>query len=242
MNKYYIDSLVIEVTRKCNMACAHCLRGEAQKIDINTEYINNLLENVAGIGNITFSGGEPSLNIHAIEYTLQVCQERNISVGSFYVVTNGKTNALPLAIACLKWYAYCDDQDEMCGLALSKDMFHDEVSRENENILRGLSFFRHDKFTDFDRVKLINAGRAEELGGFDKIDVGYHNEEFSCFGDEESGYTIETMIYLSANGEIRTNCDAAYDDDEFTIGDLNRDSFDSVVKIQMVEQMEALPI
>jgi hypothetical protein len=240
--KYYIDNLVIEVTRKCNMACAHCLRGEAQKIDIDTAYIDNLLENVAGIGNITFSGGEPSLNVSAIEYTLSACQERNISVGSFYIVTNGKANSLPLAIACLKWYAYCDCDEDMCGLALSKDMFHDEVPREHENVLKGLSFFRRDKYTDFNKTKIINAGRAEDLYGFDKMSVDYHDEPFSYFGDEEDGYTIETMIYLSANGEIRTNCDSAYDDDNFTIGDLSRDTFDYVVKVQMVEQMEALPI
>jgi hypothetical protein len=240
--KYYIDNLVIEVTRKCNMACAHCLRGEAQKIDIDTAYIDNLLENVAGIGNITFSGGEPSMNIHAIEYILLACQERNISVGSFYIVTNGKTNVVPLAIACLKWYAYCDCDEEMCGLALSKDMFHDEIPRENENVLKGLSFFRRDKYTDFNRVKVINTGRAEDLYGFDKMSVDYHDEPFSYFGDEASGYTIETMIYLSANGEIRTNCDSAYDDDSFTIGDLKCDAFDYIIKVQIVEQMEALPI
>lgn len=240
--KYYIDNLVIEVTRKCNMACAHCLRGDAQKIDIDTTYIDNLLENVAGIGNITFSGGEPSLNIYAIEHTLAACEARNISVGSFYVVTNGKANALPLAIACLKWYAYCDCDEDMCGLALSKDMFHDEVARENENILKGLSFFRRDKYTDFTKTKIINAGRAEELGGYDKMSVDYHDEKFGYFGDEENGITIETMVYLSANGEIRTNCDSAYEDDSFTIGDLSRDSFDYIVKVQMVENLEALPI
>lgn len=240
--KYYIDNLVIEVTRKCNMSCAHCLRGDAQKIDIDTAYIDNLLENVVGIDNITFSGGEPSLNIAAIDYTLTACQSKNISVGSFYVVTNGKTNALPLAISCLRWYAYCDCDENMCGLALSKDVFHDEISKESENILRGLAFFRNDKFTDFNRTKIINTGRAEMLGGYDKVDVEYHNEELSYFGDEEDGITIETMVYLSANGEIRTNCDSAYDDDSYTIGNLSTDSFEYIVKLQMVRQMDVLPI
>ena len=170
---YYIDNLVIGCTNRCNMNCAHCLRGESQNIDIDFAHIDNLLENVAGIGNITFSGGEPSLNIPAIEYTLEVCQKRNISVGSFYVVTNGKANILPLAIACLKWYAYCDCDEDMCGLALSKDMFHEDIPRENENILKGLSFFRRDKYTDFNKVKIINTGRAEHLDGFDKMSVDY---------------------------------------------------------------------
>ena len=238
--KYHIDNLCIEVTRKCNMNCAHCLRGEAQNVDINTCYIDKLLENVASVGNITFTGGEPSLNVQAIEYTMQRCQELGISVCSFYVVTNGKANTLPLAIACLKWYAYCDDRDEMCGLALSKDMFHDDIDNENEIILRGLSFFREDKFTNFDRVKLINAGRAEDLGGFYKIDVYSHDEEFSYWGDSDDGYTIESMVYLSANGEIRTNCDSAYDDCSFTIGNLRNESLHDVLQRQIVEQTDSV--
>jgi hypothetical protein len=223
------------------MACEHCLRGEAQKINIDTKYIDHLLENVSSIGNITFSGGEPSLNVQAIEYTLAACQERDISVGSFYIVTNGKTNALPLAIACLKWYAYCDCDEDMCGLALSKDMFHDEIDRNNEQILRGLAFFRTDKFTDFNRVKLINTGRAESLSGFDKISADYHDEELSYYGNEEDGYTIETMVYLSANGDIRTNCDSAYDDDSYTIGNLNDSSLHDIFVAHMSIGEMALP-
>ena len=32
----YVESLVIEVTRRCNMRCEHCLRGDAQNLDIST--------------------------------------------------------------------------------------------------------------------------------------------------------------------------------------------------------------
>ena len=167
--KYNLGDLAIEVTRRCNMSCAHCLRGEAQNMDIDKKYIDKLLEDVSNISYILFTGGEPSLNIEAIEYTLQRCQELNISVGGFYIVTNGKNNVLPLTIACLKWYAYCDDYEDIYGLALSRDMFHDEIDKDAEKILRGLSFFREDKFTDFNHVRIISEGRGAELsGGFDK--------------------------------------------------------------------------
>ena len=32
-----LNSMAIEVTRRCNMACPHCLRGEAQGINIDTK-------------------------------------------------------------------------------------------------------------------------------------------------------------------------------------------------------------
>ena len=41
-----IDSLIIEVTRKCNMQCEHCLRGAAQRktIDDNHKILLDITE------------------------------------------------------------------------------------------------------------------------------------------------------------------------------------------------------
>lgn len=239
--KYYIENLAIEVTRKCNMNCAHCLRGNAQNMNIDTDYIDRLLEDVSGIGNVTFTGGEPSLNVQAIEYTLKKCEELGIPVCSFYIVTNGKENALPLALACLKWYAYCEDDEEMCGLAMSRDKFHDNVGVNNESILRGLKFFREDKFTDFNRVNIINEGRAAELSGYYKVLAEDRHEEFSYDWNGDTIY-IETMVYLSANGEIRTDCDIAYDNEDYTIGNVGENSFNYIMQMQIIEKDEVLPI
>ena len=236
-SKYALDQVAIEVTRGCNMGCAHCLRGNAQNINIQHRYIDSLLQNVENIGSIVFTGGEPSLNIDAIDYTLQKCQELNISVGSFYIVTNGKENVLPLCVSALKWYAYCDER-EMCGLALSRDKFHAAIAPDNESILRGLAFFVEDKFTDFDRVNLVSEGRAEGLNGYKKTDVDMHCDSWSF--EEYDGVTyVGGMVYLSANGEIRDNCDTAFDNLEYTIGDLNHDTFDYLVKSQSIG--ETLP-
>ena len=233
--KYYLNQLAIEVTRRCNMSCAHCLRGEAQNCDIKFAYIDKLLEAVTEIGSITFTGGEPSLNVEAIEYTLKRCQELNISVYNFYVVTNGKANTLPLALACLKWYAYCDDDDEVSGLALSQDMFHDEVDDGNVAILRGLRFFReNDKRTDFNKVTLINEGRAQDLSGFRKIAESYRYSEFS-YENWDNYIYVESMVYLSANGDIKTDCDIAYENSDYTIGNLDDSTMAQILASQIDE-------
>ena len=36
------NNVVIEITRRCNMCCAHCLRGDAENVDIQEKYINAL--------------------------------------------------------------------------------------------------------------------------------------------------------------------------------------------------------
>lgn len=239
--KHILYNLVIEVTRKCNMGCAHCLRGNSQNMDIDLSYIDKILEDVYSIGSITFSGGEPSLNLEAIDYTLELCKKKEIEVGSFYIVTNGKDNVLPLSISALKWYAYCWEK-EMCGLALSKDMFHDEIDLENENVLRGLAFFTKDKYTDFeDGFGVIYSGRAEELHGFNIIDVEHHNEKLTIedWCDERS---VTSMIYLSANGDIRTNCDTSYDDSEYVIGNIQNSTFEYIIETNIEYEEERVAV
>ena len=107
MRIYAANSVFIEVTRRCNMCCALCLRGDAENIDIQEKYIDAFLDSFekgAYISSLTFTGGEISLNIPAIRYTLKAANERGIAVGSFYMVTNGK--AVPTASCALQAKPY----------------------------------------------------------------------------------------------------------------------------------------
>lgn len=68
------NNVVIEITRRCNMCCAHCLRGDAENVDIQEKYIDAFLDSFSNggyIGTIIFTGGEISLNIPAIRYILK---------------------------------------------------------------------------------------------------------------------------------------------------------------------------
>lgn len=38
----YVNYLAIEVTRRCNMKCNHCLRGDAQNLDISTAVLSGI--------------------------------------------------------------------------------------------------------------------------------------------------------------------------------------------------------
>ena len=71
----HINNLMIEVTRRCNLKCDHCLRGDAQNKDISTEYIDALLDQVTSIGSVTFTGGEPFLATYIIDYFLNKLKE-----------------------------------------------------------------------------------------------------------------------------------------------------------------------
>lgn len=197
------NNVVIEITRRCNMCCAHCLRGDAENVDIQEKYINAFLDSFSGrryIGTIVFTGGEISLNIPAIRYTLKAVKERNISVGSFYMVTNGKAvdKMEDLALASLEWWNYCDEKDEyLCGLCISSDNFHEEISDESASILSGLKYNRDDMVTDFHEKYLLNEGCAKTL-----------NDDWSLKREPRTPELVLIILVTtkSASTSTRENC------------------------------------
>lgn len=215
-----IDTLVLEITRRCNMACAHCMRGESQNKDMAREIIDLTLKDTNSIGSVVFTGGEPTLNIDAIEYTLDICKNKHIHVGGFYIVTNGKIVTERFLIACLRWHAYtiqCGEETEFSGVALSKDKFHEPIPAENVALLQTLACFRpEDKHNDFDRYGVLPMGRAKNLKD---IPVKTHfkfppdRQRYFITDRSETECYIETMT-VTVNGDILSDCDYEYDDIE----------------------------
>ncbi len=71
-----VYSLILEVTRRCNMCCAHCLRRDAEDIDMEKETVDEILNMVDEIQSVTFTGGEPSLNLPLIQYFFDKADEK----------------------------------------------------------------------------------------------------------------------------------------------------------------------
>lgn len=83
------SSLTIEITRRCNLECAHCFRGDAQNVDISVDVIAALLDKTMKIENILFTGGEPFLNIEGMSDFLELLKGRDIPLYYLEIVTNG---------------------------------------------------------------------------------------------------------------------------------------------------------
>lgn len=89
MEKVVFNQLTIEVTRRCNMECAHCLRGDAQNEDIFLSAIDGVLDQTEAIGRLIITGGEPMLNLRAIQYIANGIAMRGIPLMRLQIVTNG---------------------------------------------------------------------------------------------------------------------------------------------------------
>ena len=227
--KMDIYNLVIETTRRCNMACAHCLRGDSENIDMDFDTLLPFLQHVNSISTITFSGGEPTLNTPIIEKTLKYVKEQDIPVYGFYIVTNGKVLPDDFLTTVIKWYAYCvtcGAEEYSCGISLSKDTFHTEIPYENEMILKGFSFYRDDKTTDFKKIPLILKGNALHLDTRQyktRINEDEENIRVEDFNETNNTYYLsDNTIYISVKGDILADCDYSYEEMEnITIGNTN---------------------
>jgi len=229
--KAVFDSLAIEITRRCNMQCEHCMRGEAQNKDISFEVIDRLLENTKAIGTLTLTGGEPSLNVPAIEYIAKRIEELDIELGAAFIVTNGKEVPNEFLLACLKLFVLADKK-ELNGIALSQDMFHEEVPRENVARLAQLAAFdRSSKRYDFNRVPLFELGRARVLNGFRKRPKVYYGLD-AAVEDGGKYLRFKSVVTTTVDGDMLTDCDYDYDDTdniEFANVLLNQDWLNKIV-------------
>lgn len=87
----YVNYLAIEVTRRCNMKCEHCLRGDAQNLDISTAVLSGIAKHIHP-ASVIFTGGEPSLNVPAIKRYFELAERYDTMPAAFYVATNGATS------------------------------------------------------------------------------------------------------------------------------------------------------
>ncbi len=214
-----IGDLVIEITRKCNTICDHCLRGESENKEISYIAMEETLKQFDRISNITFTGGEPSLNPEAIQHFLSICKSKRIEVGSFYIATNAIHASDEFVKSLLDLWLYCDEmvEDEIGGVAISNDFFH---TPDSETVKRLKAFkFTNLRYSEkrkgfYDGSYLINEGfqydnmnegRILEPENFDYLDL----DEF-----KESGYFQDIKLYLNCKGQIILGCDWSYQNQE----------------------------
>lgn len=244
--KIQIQSLILEVTRRCNMKCPHCLRGEAENMDMSEEVVDNLLEYVEEIQNITFSGGEPFMNYPIMQYVLDKVKEKGIPVYSIFVATNGKEvkdeylklmddwvlYTLSCNYATEEWLdetAYMPEnmQEDICSaVAVSRDIYHETIPTENYLKWRLRSYYSTVKEKGPEHYPLINEGQARENGlGKRNISVG------DFYVEEDDGSLNVDELYVSANGDIVPDCDFSYETiEESGMGNILRDSLYDILK------------
>lgn len=209
--KIRYESLILEITRRCNMKCKHCLRGDSEQKDMSYEIAKAALDSAESIGNITLTGGEPTLNIELMLWILNYSKQIQLPIENFYIVTNGKEVSDQFLQLLMDYWVYVNQfnsEEIYSGIALSRDTYHESIPTENMIKLKGLSFYKDDKDCITYPRSIINMGRAKTLNA-DKIERSItQNIETEKIDDT---ILIYGDIYITVNGDILSDCDLSYD-------------------------------
>lgn len=185
------------------MACAHCMRGDVQDLDIYHSDIRNILKNIKYIGHFCITGGEPSLNVKAIRYILKQVKWFEVEVYEFYIVTNGSKSSMSdeFINICSVLYEYQkkkDMQENFHMLEMNDDRFHDNKLHKNViNKLKQYSFFGLRGQADY--ITLFKEGRSL---------TGMNNQVRSLYLTDDN--YLKELIYLNAEGMVLSNGDLSY--------------------------------
>lgn len=243
--KISFDYLVIEITRRCNLNCAHCLRGDPQELDISNKIIDNLLEQTETIYGLFLSGGEPTLNLETMRYILNRLQAFEIPLHSVELFTNGVIHSTEL-VCILKdyakyikrWISPGNDITDHVWLGVSVDPYHvgynpqlaiDYYSRGLVNIARVRA--------EINGRLPIKRGRARTMPEASERPTLYSIPHMihtympgkpceckaaSKWSDVPAGQKVICCgLYLTAKGDIEVF--NSYDTGEYEIEDNNRD-------------------
>ena len=216
-----VESLILELTRQCNMKCGHCLRGDAQNLNMDVrEVVTALRDNdIEEVGCLTLTGGEVSLFPAMIELVREAIAYLKFDVDYFYVVTNAKKYSEKFATALdhLAWHT----NEDWNVLSVSKSKYHgyegqdDTVGRRYEERFEEQDVRVSIEYrADLSDGQLLNMGRAKEnqlRGGMKEPEMW----DMKIKGDQ-----IEEL-YVAANGDIIPSCDLSYEEaDRVKLGNI----------------------
>jgi len=202
-----INNLVIELTRRCNMTCDHCLRGDIQDKDITYDILSSLLaeNDITYIQSVIFTGGEPSLYGQGITDFIDLCVYNDITIGTFYMTVNGKECSDAFLSVLEDLYDFCTNKAQS-KVDISRTMFHTGQDEDIVTKLKTLSFvYEREEFMESgDFTGIRRQGRGED-STFVEGEESIPQELIYASGDNISG-----ILYLNVNGDICAGCDLSY--------------------------------
>ena len=239
MEKIYVDSLAMIVTDRCNLDCAHCLRGCKRNLDMSDEVIDATLGQIRSIGNLAINGGEPALVIDKIEKIINYVVEKHIKLREFTITLNGTIYSEKLLELLDYINDYIGDEGINSLLAISLDDYHlDAVQRLGifEQFRENLHRYSESKhfygWRDTDK-KLFREGFAVELDEKNTVPIRpmkpiitYMNvDKHRKFDLKHGVFCVGPIIAISPGGII-TECDASIEHQEtiFNYGNVLEES------------------
>lgn len=132
---------MIEITRKCNLQCEHCLRGDSQNITMSKDVIDRIFEDAADCKQILLTGGEPLLALDEIEYFVDRILKSDWTTSNLAMTVNGTIRDKRLIDIANK---FCKSKEgRTFYIFISNDEFHDR-----KELKQALEFYQKFNWAD----------------------------------------------------------------------------------------------
>ena len=224
----------IELSRRCNLECVHCMRGESQNSTITRELLDKFFDEVKSANMLVISGVEPFMCYDDIKALIETIKSKHVLVSKVLIVTNG-------TIYDERIYKLLESNFEQIEINISADDYHlDSIIRRYSSKTKSNNPRLHPINLDevFDNIELhknspyfksiygltkylIDTGRAVNLDvpkkSFDALGYFYTdiNEKFIIAGPQ---------IYLDAEGYITDGNSEYASRDKISIGNIKENS------------------
>lgn len=206
------DCLTLEVTRRCGMQCAHCMRGDPQDVQMSSDVIQTLCRKTRRIEELNITGGEPSLGSAALKELVYSLKKHDCKIGAFFCSTNAQAYAPEFADTLTELYRYCE-HPASCMLTISLDQFHSAPDPLALQEYRKLPFYN--PINEKGRIlksAVLDEGRASDNG------IGAFSLPVSpCFFDvqlNEGRLKIGDRVYINVFGDVLPNENLSYQTQE----------------------------
>lgn len=243
MEKLAFLNLQIEITRRCNIRCAHCMKGDAQSVVLEKAVIDKLLDKTVAIGTLHITGGEPFADVDIMRYLIDGIVDRDIPVNNLLVTTNGLLIDDSCRDIFKKIYSHLKVKHELvykkempaewlkskCVVRVSVDKFHgtdkDDIYKKVNSILGEYTEVK--LYGIGDVVKAIGRGKdidnSAKVGEYKrhKIQIQGHGRMALCpyvsnelSQKETDKYIICCSINLTAKGNLEELFDNDYNTED----------------------------
>lgn len=164
-NNFTFSGLSIEITRKCNMKCEHCLLGDAQNVTMSHDVIDKIFDNVEDCEDVSLMGGELLLEIPTIEYFVDKLIGSTWNTKNLQITTNG--SIVDKRIISIFEKFKNGDENKIALIRISGDQFHDrEQSKKAYKKYRKMALNTGIRVemtpllaTDNDKIRYIGRGK-----------------------------------------------------------------------------------
>lgn len=231
IQKYAFEGIYIELTRNCNLRCAHCMLGEPQDVTITPEIIDALLSQTSSIARLTIGGGEPLLELNMFEYLLNALERYNVPVLGLGLVHNGtifNERVMQIINDYLK-----RNPKSLSKIEVSADIFHDrERSERCTEFYKSLAGERCEVALHRGFKALRHSGRVwgkRSVCGVPTLsisDAAIRSHRLNVTADN----VIRCSMHLAANGNLIYGGDISFDTaDKLALGNVLESSLQDII-------------